>query len=66
MSRQTLKDSQFRVIGYIETRSDGIQVGKDKQFRVKGYYEPKTDKTKDAQFRVVGQGNLLASLITDI
>lgn len=64
MSTQTLKDSQYRTIGYIETRPDGTQVGKDAQYRVKGYYDPKTNKTKDAQYRVVGEGNLLASFIT--
>lgn len=66
MSTQTLKDSQYRVIGYIETRSDGTQVGKDKVYRVKGYYDPKTNKTKDPQYRVISEGNLLASLITSL
>lgn len=64
MSTQTLKDSKYRIIGYIETRPDGTQVGKDEKYRVKGYYDPKTNKTKDANYRIVGEGNLLASLIT--
>ena len=63
MSKQVLKDAQFRIIGYIEDRSDGTQVGKDAQFRIVGYYDPKTNKTKDAQFRIIGTGNLLASQI---
>jgi hypothetical protein len=63
MSTQTLKDSHYRITGYIETKSDGIQVGKDAHYRIKGYYDPKTNKTKDAQYRVVGEGNLLTSLI---
>lgn len=66
MSTQTLKDSKFRIIGYIETRPDGTQVGKDDKFRIKGYYDPKSNKTKDAKFRIVGEGNLLASLITSL
>ena len=64
MSTQTLKDSHYRTIGCIETRSDGQQVGKDAHYRICGYYDPKTNKTKDAHYRIVGEGNLLASLIT--
>jgi len=65
MSRQTMKDAQFRIIGYIDTRSDGSQVAKDAQFRTLGYYDPRTNQTKDAQFRVIAHANLLASLIAD-
>jgi hypothetical protein len=63
MSRQTLKDAQFRIIGYIDTADDGRQTARDAQFRIVGYYEPNTNQTKDAQFRVVAHGNLLASLL---
>lgn len=63
MTKQVLKDGKFRTIGYVETRSDGVQVLKDAKFRTCGYYEPKTDVTKDAKFRVIGHGNLLTSLI---
>lgn len=62
MSRTTLKDAHFRVIGYIDTASDGKQTGRDAHFRVVGYYEPNTNVTKDAHFRVMGYGNMLASL----
>lgn len=64
MSTQTLKDSRYNIIGYIETRSDGTQVGKDSRYNIKGYYDPKTNKTKDSRYNIVGEGNLLASLIT--
>lgn len=64
MSTQTLKDRHYRIIGYIETKSDGSQVGKDAHYRVKGYYDPRTNQTKDAHYRIVGTGNLLASLVT--
>lgn len=63
MSRQTLKDAQFRVLGYIDTAADGKQTARDAHFRVLGYYEPSRDVTKDASFRVIGHGNMLASLI---
>lgn len=66
MSTQTLKDSRNNIIGNIETKSDGTQVGKDARNNIKGYYDPKTNKTKDARNNIVGQGNLLASLITSL
>ena len=38
---QTLKDSNYRVLGYIEQESDGTLTIKDSNYRVKGYYDPK-------------------------
>jgi len=64
MSTETIKDPHFRTLGYIDTRSDGVQVAKDAHYRVLGYYDPKRNETKDAHYRVVGRGNLLSSLIT--
>lgn len=64
MSTVTLKDSHQRTIGYIETRSDGIQVAKDAHKRTKGYYDPKTNKTTDSHSITDGSGNLLTTLIT--
>lgn len=63
MSRITLKDKNYRIIGYIETRSDGVHVGKDARFRIVGYYDPRTNQTKDDRFRIVAQGDMLAALI---
>ena len=63
MSRQTLKDARFRIIGYIDIEPGGRQTGRDDRFRILGYYDPATDITKDDRFRTIGYGNLLASLI---
>lgn len=63
MSIETLKDSRYKVIGYIETKANGDQVGKDARYAVKGYYDAKANQTKDARYKVVGKGNLLATLI---
>lgn len=60
---QTIKDRNHRIIGYIETRSDGTQVAKDATHRILGYYEARNDRTEDASRRIIGYGNLLASLI---
>jgi hypothetical protein len=61
---QPLRDSSQRIIGYIETKPDGSQIGRDAFQRIKGYYDPNANATKDASLRIVGYGNLLASLIT--
>jgi len=66
MSTQVLKDRNSKILGYIEIKPDGSQVGKDYYQRIKGYYNPKTNQTKDFYQRVVGTGNLLASLITSL
>jgi hypothetical protein len=63
MSTQTLKDGRYNIIGYIETKSDGTQVIKDSHYNIKGYYDPKTNKTKDSRYNIVGEGNLLTTLL---
>ena len=63
MATQTLKDDRYNIIGYIDTDSNGRQVGKDRRYNIVGYYDPKANQTKDARYNVVGQGNLLSGLI---
>lgn len=63
MQRQTLRDARHRVIGYIDTASDGRQSARDAQFHTVGHYDPRTNITKDQRFHKVGHGNLLSSLI---
>ena len=62
-NRQTLKDANYNVIGYIETESSGRQVLLDRQFIRLGYYDGKRNETLDAQFIRVGFGNILTSLL---
>lgn len=64
MRRQTLKDKDSRVIGYIDTHASGIQVAKDTTLRILGFYDPKTGVTRDANYRAVASTNILVSLIT--
>ena len=64
MSRETLRDSHSRILGYIETDSNGKQTGRDAHLRLMGYYDPRTNQTRDAHLRMVSYGNTLASLIT--
>lgn len=61
--RETLKDSRYRAIAYIDTESSGKQVIMDKNYRRLGYYDPRTNVTQDAHYRRIGEGNLLTTLI---
>ena len=63
MAQQTLKDRNNNTIGYILTDAKGRQTIKYKNMVVRGYYDPETNVTKDKNLRVVGRGNLLATLI---
>lgn len=63
MSRQTLKDNHNNIIGYVETRTDGVQVLKDSHNNIKGYYDPRSNKTKDSHSNIVGTGNTLVMLL---
>ena len=62
-NRQTLKDANYNVIGYIETESSGRQVLLDRQFIRLGYYDVKRNETLDAKLVRVGFGNILTSLL---
>lgn len=62
MNRQTIKDFNFRIIGFIDTQADGTLVGRDRALRIVGKYYPKKDITKDFYGRIVGRGNTLSSL----
>ena len=59
----TLKDNQFRVLGYIIMDDTGSKTLKDPSFRVLGYYNASTDTTLDASFRVIGHGDILTMLL---
>lgn len=63
MSTQTLQDANHRIIGYIETMSDGQQMLQDANHLILGYFDPSGDITQDANHRIVGYGNLLMTLL---
>jgi len=63
MGRTTLKDNGFRIIGYIDEDGDGKQTALDASYRHVGYYDPRANVTKDAGFKIIGNGNQLAALI---
>ena len=63
MSRQTLRDRNLHVIGYIDVENSGRQCLRDRNFHVLGYYNPSTNQTVDSNFHVIGNGNILTSLL---
>lgn len=63
MSRQTLRDRNYHVIGYIDVDWNGRQVLKDSNFHVLGYYDPQRNETLDRNYHVVGRGNVLTTLL---
>lgn len=63
MTTQTIKDSSSRIIGYIETRYDGVLVLKNAASQIKGYYDPRANVTKNASSQIVGYGNILGTLL---
>ena len=65
MTDQILRDRNNRLLGKIKQRSDGRLEGRDASNRLKGTYDPKKDETRDSSNRLVGKGNMLATLITD-
>lgn len=63
MERITLKDAQFRIIGYVDIESNGNKTLRDAQFRILGYYKANQNVTQDFSFRIVGRGDILTSLL---
>jgi hypothetical protein len=65
MMRASIKDGQFRTVGYIDTDSHGRQRALNARFQTVGYFDPVRNETRDSTYRVVGRGNVLAAFIWD-
>lgn len=63
MGRHAIKDQNYRTIGYIEDCGGGKQKALDANYRTLGYYDPRTDKTQDANYRTIANGNVLSGLV---
>ena len=63
MARQTLRDRNQHVIGYIDVESSGRQCLRDSNNHVLGYYEPGRNQTLDSNNHVIGNGNILTTLL---
>ncbi len=63
MERITLKDSRYRVIGYVDIAPNGDKTLRNERFQVLGYYKKQADITQDARFMTVGRGDVLTLLL---
>ena len=66
MTRQTLRDRNSHILGYIDSDYNGRQVLRDRNYHILGYYDPTRDETQDRNYHVIGRGNILTSLLTDL
>ena len=65
-SKQTLRDRNNIIIGFIETDSNGLLKLIDRKDKILGFYDPKKDMTTNRLGIKVGTGNLLPSLIESV
>ncbi|MDZ4849971.1 MAG: hypothetical protein SGI77_11855 [Pirellulaceae bacterium] len=65
MSKNVIRDSSNRSIGYIEQQSNGDQKAYDMMNRHKGTYDRSADKTYKPNNSLVGTGNQLVMLVYD-
>lgn len=59
----TLKDKNYRIIGYVEVKDNGDKTLKDANYRIKGYYDARANVTKDSNYRIVAHCDVLTSLL---
>jgi YD repeat-containing protein len=62
MATQELKDNQGHVLGRIQ-QVGPIQEIRDAQGHLKGSFDTRSNETRDNQGRLIGKGNLLATLL---
>ncbi|MBR4017413.1 MAG: hypothetical protein IKK11_06340 [Oscillospiraceae bacterium] len=63
MERITLKDSNYRIIGYVDIAPNGDKTLRNEKFQILGYYSKQSDVTKDNRYMIVGRGDILTSLL---
>ena len=65
MSRQTSKDREQRMLGHIETLSDGRQKPTDVATRPPGAFDPRRNVTLSPDYRILANDNVLSGSIYD-
>ena len=63
MQRIPLKDSRYRIIGYVDIAPNGDKTPRNERYQILGYYKAKQDVTQDERYVVVGRGDILTSLL---
>lgn len=65
MATEVIRDARHHRIGTIETDSGGNKVARDRNHVRVGQYDRAASVTRDRNYRVVGTGNQLSTLIAD-
>lgn len=55
--RETIRDGQLQIVGYLETGSGNREVLRDKNNRIVGRYETDTGITREASGKITGRGS---------
>ena len=63
MERITLRDAQYRIIGYVDIAPNGDKTLRNEKYQILGYYKKDANVTKDARYMIVGRGDILTSLL---
>ena len=63
MNREPIKEFSGRILGYIETKSNGDQVLTNFSGKILGYYRANTNQTTEFSGRIIGYGNMLMTLL---
>jgi hypothetical protein len=63
MALEYFRDAHYRIIGSIETESNGKQIARDARYNRVGDYDPILDQTRDGHYQIIGPGNQLSLLI---
>lgn len=64
MTEEYIKDFSGKILGIVQTDSNGDQIAKDFQSqKILGYYRAKYNHTTDFFGRIIAKGNCVVSLI---
>ena len=63
MSRETIRDFYNRILGYVETDSNGNKTVRDFYNRILGYYDVRNNVTRDFYNKIISQGDSAVALI---
>ena len=61
--RETIRDRQYRAVGYVDTDRHGRQRALNARFQTVGHFDPVRNETTDRWHKVIARGNVLAALI---
>ena len=62
-TKEPIKDWQGKILGFMETESNGNKVLRDFYGRILGKYDKSLDVTRDFYGRQVGKGEMLMTLL---